>query len=79
MWNFLVQVGLMIVSAVIQAALAPKPPTPKAATLADVDAPIAEDGAEIPVIFGTVWLRGPNILWYGDMGTKAIKTKGGKK
>ncbi len=77
--NFLLQLGLMIVSSLIMSALAPKPPKPKPATISDVDAPIAEEGVEIPVIFGTVWMRGPNVLWYGDMATTAIKTKGGKK
>lgn len=78
MVNFIVQLGLLIVSAIIQAALAPKPPKPTPGTLEDFDVPIAEEGIEVPVVFGTVWLRGPNILWYGDMRTSAVKSKSGK-
>ncbi len=77
--NFLVQLGLMVLSAIIQYALAPKPEAPKAATMDDVQAPTADEGTEVPVIFGTVWLRSPNMLWYGDMGSTPIKTKSGKK
>ena len=32
----------------------------------------------MPVVFGTVWLRSPNVLWYGDLRAEPIK-KGGKK
>lgn len=78
MVNFLVQIAVMIVSAVISYALAPKPPKPKPASLQDFDAPTAEDGRPIPVVFGTVWLKGPNVLWFGDLQSEPIK-KGGKK
>lgn len=77
--NLWVQIGLMIVSTIIQYALAPKPPSPKPASIDDVDAPIAEEGKPIPVVFGTVTLRAPNVLWYGDFRSVAIKKKGGKK
>lgn len=78
MVNFWVQAALFIVSAVISYALAPKPPKPRPAALSDFDAPTAEEGRPIPVVFGTVWLRGPNVLWYGDLRAEPIK-KGGKK
>ncbi len=78
MVNFFIQLAVMVVSSFIMQALAPKPPTPKAASLEDVDATMAEEGQEIPVIFGTYWMSSPNILWYGDMKTRAIKTKTGK-
>lgn len=79
MFNFMVQIGLVIVSAIIQSALTPKTKPPKPAAMEDVEAPMAEEGVEIPVIFGTVWQRGPNVLWYGDMSTRAIKSKDGGK
>lgn len=72
------QIAWLIVSAIISYALTPKPPKPTAATLEDMDVPVAEDGLEIPVVFGEVWLRGPNVLWYGDLGSDAVKTKSGK-
>lgn len=77
--GFWVQIGLMVISAVIQYALAPKPPSPKPASISDVDAPVAEEGKPVPVVFGTVYLRAPNVLWFGDFRSSAIKKKGGKK
>lgn len=65
----------LIIALVVSVALAPKPPKPKAAALDDFDFPTAEEGRPIPVVFGTVRITGPNILWYGDLGTKAIKKK----
>ena len=75
MW---VQLALFVVSAIISYALAPKPPKPRPAALADFQAPTAEEGRSIPVVFGDVWLRGPNVLWFGDLRSEPIK-KGGKK
>ena len=42
-------------------------------------APTAEEGREIPVLFGTRDITAPNVVWYGDVTTKAIRKKGGKK
>jgi len=64
---------ILIVSYVISAALAPKPETPKAAALADFSMPTAEEGRPIPVVFGTVTISGPNVVWYGHLRTKKIK------
>lgn len=75
-WEYLI---VLVVSAVISYALAPKPPTPPAAEIGDVDAPIAEEGTPIPVVFGTVWITGPTCIWYGDLRSTPIKKKGGKK
>ena len=74
-WNLIVTV----VAALISSALAPKPPEPKPASLSDVDAPTAEEGRPIPVVFGSVLLRGANVVWYGDLAADPIKKKGGKK
>lgn len=60
--------------------LTPKQPdtTPKAATSVD-GVPRAEAGAEIPIIYGTVWITGPQVAWSGDMRSAPIKAKAGKK
>ena len=63
MWYLVV----IVVAALVSVALAPKPPEPKPASLSDVDAPTAEEGRPIPVVFGTVLLRGANVVWYGDL------------
>lgn len=77
--NLWVQVAIMVVAAVLSYALAPKPPQPPKPSLEDLSLPTAEEGRPIPVVFGTVWITGPNVLWYGDLRTEAIKVKGGKK
>jgi hypothetical protein len=75
MWQLL----FLVVSTLLQAALAPKPPAPKPAELSDIDAPTAEEGRPIPVVFGAVLIKGANVVWYGDLEAEPIKKKGGKK
>lgn len=76
--NIVVYLVVMVISAAVSYALRPKPQDPKAARLEDFDVPTAEEGRPIPVIFGTAWCKSPNVLWYGDLGTEAIKKKSGK-
>lgn len=77
--NFVIQLALLVISYFVSSALAPKPPQPKPAALEDFDIPVAEEGKAIPVVFGEVILKSPNLMWYGDLRSTAIKKKGGKK
>lgn len=77
MWYY--YLAVLIVAAFISYALAPKPTPPKPAALEDFDAPTAEEGRAIPVVFGTVWITGPNVTWYGDLRSTPIIGSGGKK
>lgn len=77
--QFVYYLVVMVVAALVSQALAPKPPEPKPASLSDVDVPTAEEGRPIPVVFGSVLLRGANVVWYGDLAADPIKKKGGKK
>lgn len=52
---------------------------PKPATLEDFDVPMANEGQEIAVLFGTRDISNPNVTWYGDLKVRAIKKRGGKK
>lgn len=76
MWAYL---AVLVVAAVVSIALAPKPPRPKPAALDEIDAPTAEEGRSIGVVFGEVTVRSPNVVWYGDLGSTPIRKKGGKK
>lgn len=76
MWWF---VAIFIVALVVSYAMTPKPESQKPAGLGDVTAPTAEEGREIPVLFGTRHIEGPNVVWYGDFIAVAIRKKGGKK
>jgi hypothetical protein len=64
---------------VVSYALMPKPESRPPAGLGDFNVPTAEVGREIPVLFGTRELKGPNVVWYGDLRVVPIKKKGGKK
>ncbi|MDX9698653.1 MAG: hypothetical protein RBT55_03685 [Rhodocyclaceae bacterium] len=76
MWWY---IAVFIVALVVSYAMAPKPQSQPPAGLGDVKAPTAEEGREIPVLFGTRDLEGPNVVWYGDFRAVAIRKKGGKK
>jgi hypothetical protein len=76
MWMFIAGIALALVAVY---ALAPKPPTTPPAGLNEIKAPTAEEGREIPVLFGCRKIKSANVVWYGDLRTTAIKTKGGKK
>ena len=76
MWGYL---AVFVVTLIISYALAPKPQSQPPPGLGDIKAPTAEEGREIPVLFGTREIKGPNIVWYGHLRVVAIKKKGGKK
>jgi len=59
---------VLVISSAISYAMMPKPPAAQPpAELKDFDLPTAEEGRPIPVVFGTVKITGPNVLWYGDL------------
>lgn len=74
MWNYFV---MWIITSLISYVLAPKPQQQEPKGLKDIRIPTADEGTEIPVIFGTVEVA-PFVAWYGDLRTEEIK-KGGKK
>jgi hypothetical protein len=78
-WWFVVVLVIAVVAA--SYSVSPKTPEPVPPTLKDIQAPTAEQGRPIPVVFGTYVVQSPNIVWYGDLGYKEIKQKssgGGK-
>jgi len=38
--------------------------------------PTVDPAKKIPIIFGTVWVEDPNLVWYGDLSTDKIKSDG---
>lgn len=68
----------LVVAAVVAVAMTPKIQNAKPAGLNEFEVPTAEVGREIPVLFGTRDIKGPNIVWYGDLGTESIRKSGGK-
>ncbi len=72
-------VVIFIIALVAVVSMIPKPQSQKPAGFGDIQVPTAEEGREIPVLFGTKVIRSPNVVWYGDFKATAIKSKGGKK
>lgn len=65
--------AVLIISSVISYAMMPKPPAAQPPSeISDFDVPTAEEGRPIPVVFGTVKIKGANVLWYGDFYTLPI-------
>ncbi|WP_323033200.1 hypothetical protein [Paracoccus sp. (in: a-proteobacteria)] len=80
-WTFIARLVLGLVLSAISYALSPKPKVekPQAAGLDAFSLPTAEEGRAIPVVFGTVLITGPNVVWAGDLRVDPIRKKGGKK
>ena len=73
-------VAVFVATLVLAFAFMPKPQTQPPPGLNEITAPTAEVGREIPVLFGTRDLDGPNCCWWGDVRLVAIKAKSqGKK
>ena len=68
---FLVQLLIAVVLMIVAYLIMPKPKQPKPQAATDADNPTAEAGREIPVIFGTVTMKGLNVL---NFGWKSINT-----
>jgi hypothetical protein len=68
-WGFVV---VLIVALTVAYAMQPKLQEAKPAGLSDFQVPTAQVGREIPVLFGTRDLAGPNVVWYGDLSVKKV-------
>jgi hypothetical protein len=68
-------VAWAVVAVVAYAALSPKPSQTnrKPPGFAEIEAPTAEEGREIPVLFGTYEIESPNVVYYGDFEAVAVK------
>lgn len=75
MINLLVQAAIAIAVMIVSYAIMPKPKQPKPQGVQDLEAPTASAGREMSVIFGTVTVRDPNVLWHGDKSTRTYKVK----
>lgn len=69
--------ALFVVSFLLTALLAPKPKleNAKAQGFDDSQAPKASADSPVPLVLGTVRLKSPNTLWYGDFEAVPIKKK----
>jgi hypothetical protein len=58
---------------VIAYLLTPRPKQPKPPEVKDLEAPTADAGRPIPVVFGTMTVQGLNVLWYGDVNKRTFQ------
>lgn len=72
---FLANLLVALVLNIVAYLLLPKPKTSKPDTVQDMDNPVAEAGKPIPVLFGTMTVKGLNVLWFGDKETRTIRVK----
>lgn len=70
--------AIFVVAVVVAVALAPKPPNARPPSLSGIEAPTAEEGRPLPVVFGTATLQDPNVVWYGDLSYAPVRTRSGK-
>lgn len=76
MWAFIAGVVIAVGAAYF---MRPKPESTPRPSLADIEAPTAEEGIEIGVVFGCEEVTGPNVVYFDHLKLKAIKSDGGKK
>ena len=74
---FIALVVISIVLFVASILLAPKPKFENARpqALGDFQFPTATETRAVMIVWGTVDLKGPNVIWYGDLKVVAIKKK----
>jgi hypothetical protein len=69
-WVIVALIGFTVLGELLR----PKPDSnaPKAAGIGDFTAPTVDATRAIPIAFGTVLQKGPNVTWYGDLTVKPI-------
>ena len=76
-WFVALLIGLAI--NIVAYLIMPKPKQPKPEAAKDMDNPTAESGRALPVVFGTITVKGGNLLWWGEKVLREYeKGKGGK-
>mgnify|MGYP003434569998 CR=1 FL=1 len=75
--SLLIGLALNIIAYLIM----PKPKQPKPPAAKDLEDPTAEAGRPMPVGFGTITVKGGNIVWFGEKSLHEYEKKegGGKK
>lgn len=71
MWQMLL---MFVVTTVLGELLRPRPKlnAPKPSALGEFQFPTAEYGRAVPVAFGECHIKGPNVVWFGDLKVDAI-------
>ena len=73
----LISIGTWLANGILGVLMRPRPDNPKASALGDFQLPTVDATRPIPIACGTVLLKGPNVLWDGDLLVHAEKTSVG--
>ena len=73
--EFFTALLLGLVLNVVAYLIMPKPKQAKPAAAQDMEDPVAEAGKPIPVVFGTITVKGLNVLWFGEKAIRTYKIK----
>lgn len=72
---FWLVIGLAIAAVALTFLLAPRIKAPKPEAAKDLEDPTTEAGRPVPVVFGTITVKGLNVLWYGEKSKDTFKVK----
>lgn len=78
MWGALLRIGIGLILYVGYELLRPRDPIPEPAGKDELGVPRATEGDEIGFVYGTEWIKSPQVAWFGDYKTKPVRA-GGKK
>lgn len=73
--SILIMLVVAVALSIVAYMLTPKPKQPKPAAAQDLESPTAEAGRPVPVVFGTMTMKGVNLLWYGDKQVRQYQVK----
>jgi len=75
--EFITLLILFAITMALSELLKPKPEIENArpAGLGEFQFPTATEGRVVPIVWGTVKQKGPNVIWYGDLRSTAITEK----
>jgi len=77
---FFVQLLIGLAISIIAYLIMPKPKAPKPQAAQDLEDPVAEAGKPLPVLSGSMTVKGLNILYWGEkQKVSRTETTGGKK
>lgn len=78
-WLGMLLIGIVL--NVIAYLLMPRPKQPKPEAARDMEDPTAEAGQPVAVVFGTMQMRGINLVWFGQKRSHeyTVSTGGGGK
>lgn len=72
---FLIPLLISLAINIVAYLITPKPKQPKPEAAKQSEAPTAEAGKPIPVIFGTMTVKEVNVIWYGDQTMSTYQVK----